>query len=160
LAFGSSITGLAQQAIGTYGYVVKIDTTTLLASVIDSIQLQASASDTPEPIVTPVTLDVLLSYPDDANCPTAAFASSDGECWIFLDVSDYPYVTTTRLALIGRRKPQNVSSDYEYLDMPDKDLNLAIAYCLKLAYVLKKAGCPKWIKDHIDAGELSIRNEG
>lgn len=157
MAFGSMVTNLLQQAIGTNGYVIKADVSILLASSIESIQIQAAPADTPEPFTTSTSLDVLLSYLNNAGSPIAAFSSTDSECWIYLDTAEFPYTSTTRFALIGKRRPQNLASDYEYLDLPDKDLNLVIAYCLELAYSLKKNGVPKYVYDSIKKGEKDIR---
>lgn len=157
MAFGSAVTGVAQNAVGSYGYIVKINTAELLAETIEAVQAQDSTSDTPEPVVDAVSIAALHGYLNDSACPDLGFSFSDGECSIFFKTSVFPYVSTTRYALFGLRKAQNCTADGDYLDCPDRDLNLVFAYCLQLAYNLKKSGTPKHIYDTIKNGEKDIR---
>lgn len=157
MAFGSSVTGLTQQAEGTYGYIVKINTANLLAQTIESVQAQTATDDTPEPVSGQTQVSSLYGYLNDSNAPDLAFNYSDGECQIFFNTSVFPYDALTRFALFGKRKAQNCESDGDLLDCPDRDLNLLLAYCLQTAYSLDKNGVPKWIYDRIKTGEREIR---
>lgn len=157
--FGSSVTNLSQYGIGSAGYVVKINTAELLAERIESIQAQASPSSTPEPVSGQTTVDALFSYLNDSNAPDLAYNYSDGECNVFFNTTTFPYVATTRYALFGKRKPQNCTSDADYLDVPDRDLTLLLAYCMDIAYTMKKGGTIKGIYDKIKILERTIRIE-
>jgi hypothetical protein len=159
MAFGSSVSYLTQNAVGSYGYIVKINTAELLAERIEAVQAQDSSSDTPEPVEGNTSISALYAYLNDSACPDLAYNYSDGECSIFFKTSVFPYEATTRYALFGKRKAQNCTSDSDLLDCPDRDLNLLIAYCLDVAYQLKKNGTPKWIYDKIKIAERALRNE-
>lgn len=227
MAFGTAITELDVVANGDFGYIVKIDTASLLAQIIESVQVQASAYSTPEPTKSSVSMDTLYSYLNNQGCPLIAFHYSDGECWLFVKdngsntvaragttayavddivknaaadkryicveagisaalepagmsgntsgitdgtvtwdylddiplANSYPYTSTTRFALFGKRKPQNCTDDSDELDLPDRDLSLLNAYCLSISYGLKKTGVPKWINTNIKEGEYGLRNE-
>ena len=157
MAFGSSITGLTKQAEGEYGYIVKINTANLLAQIIESVQAQSAADDTPEPVSGQTSVSSLYGYLNSSVAPDLAYNYSDGECQVFLLTSVFPYDALTRFALYGKRKAQNCTEDSDLLDCPDRDLNLLLAYSLRIAYGLKKGGTPKWISDKIKIGEREIR---
>lgn len=155
--YGSMVTNLIQNGIGTAGYIVKINTADLLAETIESVQAQASPTSTPDPVSGAVGIDALYGYLNDSDAPDLAYNYSDGECSIFFNTTTFPYSATTRYALFGKRKAQNCTSDADLLDCPDRDLNLLSLYCLQLAYALKKGGTPKWIYDKIKVEERNIR---
>lgn len=157
MAYGSSVTNVTQNAIGLYGYIIKINTAELLAQTIDSVQAQVSPSSTPETVSGSVSIAALYNYLDSTECPDLAYNYSDGECSIFFKTTVFDYTAATRFALFGKRKAQNCTSDADLLDCPDKDLNLLAAYCLQTAYGLKKGGVPKWIYETIKNGEAEIR---
>ena len=157
MAFGTSVSALSQSAIGLYGYIIKINTANLLAQTITSVQAQASPTTTPEPVSGATTYAALYAYLDEANCPDLAYSYADGECSIFFKTSIFAYAAETRVALFGKRKAQNCDDDSDLLDVPDKDLNLLVAYCLKLAYSLKIGGTPKYVQNLVDNNEQVIR---
>lgn len=157
MAYGSIITNVSQNAIGSIGYIVKINTAELLAETIESVQAQASPSSTPDPVSGPVGISALYGYLNDTESPDLAYNYSDGECSIFFKTTVFAYSATTRYALFGKRKAQNCTSDADLLDCPDRDLNLLSLYCLQLAYALKKSGTPKWIYDRIKTEERTLR---
>jgi hypothetical protein len=157
--FGSTVTQLVQHAVGTYGYILKIDTSVLLAESISSVVAQASAIETPAPVSGSTIIATLYSYLEDVNCPDLAYNASNSECSIFFKTSEFPFVDDTRYALFGKRKSQNCSNDNDYLDCPDRDLHLLIAYCLELSYAISKGGVPKWVTDKIKTEEKRVRDE-
>jgi hypothetical protein len=159
MAFGSTVANLVQNAIGSAGYIVKINTADLLAEKIEAVQAQAGPSSTPEPVEGSTSIAGLYEYLNDSDCPDLAYNYSDGECSIFFKTTVFAYSATTRYALFGKRKAQNCTSDADLLDIPDRDINLLAAYCLGTAYALKKGGTPKFVKDTIKNAEQEIRNE-
>lgn len=69
-----------------------------------------------------------------------------------------PYLSTSRIAVFGKRQAQNTSSDTDLLDLPDKDIELLKAYALEDAYGMAKGGyVPKWVKDKIRTEERRLR---
>lgn len=71
-----------------------------------------------------------------------------------------PYLSTSRIAVFGKRNAQNTTSDSDLLDVPDKDIELVKAYALENAFGIAKNGyIPKWIKDRIKDEERRLRND-
>ena len=158
MAFGNKVTELTQIAIGTTGYVVRIDTTSLIAYSITGVQAQASASDTPEPVTSEVSLNVLMSYLNDTDGPDLAFYYGYGEVYIYFNTTTFPYVDTTRFILIGKRNPLKATSGTDKLDIADKDLELFMAYAIKYAAILSNEPIPYSIEKIIREKELEIEN--
>lgn len=160
MAFGSDITTLNQDAIGSAGYIVKIDTVYLLAHSIEQVQAQIDPDDTPAPVSEEVAYSTLYGYLNDSGCPDLAFANNEGELAVFLKTTVFPYLSTTRIAVFGKRIAQNASVDADLLDVPDKDIELVKAYALKEAYSTAKGGyVPKSVNDTIKVEERRINNE-
>lgn len=160
MAFGQSITDITRDSIGTYGYIAKVNTVDLKTYVIEEVQAQADPSDTPAPVTAGVSRDTLFAYLNDSGCPDLAFCDAEGECNIFLKTSEFPYLSTTRIALFGKRIAQDATTDSDKLDVPDRDIELVKAYALKDAYITKKNGyVPKGVSDTIKVEERRINNE-
>lgn len=160
MSYGNSVTELTQKAVGQYGYIIKIDTTGLLAYKIEMVQAQILPINTPAVISSPVSNAVLYNYLNDPNCPNLAFNYSNNQCSIFFKIDAFPYTSTTRYALFGKRISQNCLTDADYLDCPNKHLNLLTYYCLSLGYTTVKKGVPTYIKEAIEANEREALDGG
>lgn len=158
MAFGNKVTELSQIAVGTVGYVVRADTTSLLAYSITAVQVQADPADTPAPVTEENSLDTLLGYVNDTEAPDAAFNYGYGEVHIFLKASVYAYITTTRFVLIGKRNPIKITDLEDKLDIPDKDMELFLSYCLKYGALLTGNQVPYTVDKTIREKELEITN--
>lgn len=156
--FGNSVTDFSQQAIGTYGYTVKIatDPTSLNAAEITAVQAQASASDTPSPVTSEVSINTIQGYLNDFACPDLAFNFDGGNVTIFFKTSVFAYVSATRVALVGKRNAQATTADSDLLDIVDDDLGLLIAYILQSAYLSFKNTKSKAVEDSIETEERKI----
>ena len=159
MSFGNSITEFSQVAVGTTGYTIKCDTTSLLFDKLNQVQAQASATDTPSPAVAEVTQAQLQQYLNSASAPDLAFNYGNGEATIFFKTSVFPYEETTRFALFGLRNIQKCTSDSDFLDVPDKDFALVQAYALEQAGIISKGAAQKNILDTIEDEERRVRNE-
>jgi hypothetical protein len=156
--FGTSVIGITQMAVGTYGYVIRIDTTALRSYDITGVQAQSSAIFTPAPTMTEVSLDILMSYLEDSECPDLAYHYGYGEVYIFFKTTVFAYATDTRFALIGKRNPIKLTSLDDNLDIADKDLDLFVAYVLKYAAILSRQAVPFEIEKTIKQKEQEIKN--
>lgn len=158
MAFGSLVTDFDQQAIGAYGYTIKIpiDPTGLNANVIYAVQAQASSSDTPEPVTTKVLLSTLESYLNDSACPDLAFAADNSNLFIFFATATFDYVADTRFAVFGLRNAQPTTVDTDLLDIIDDDLELLIAYIIQAVWLSFKFTKNKYIEDAVATEERKI----
>lgn len=159
MAFGAKITDFSQAAIGSYGYTIKVSVLNDLIVSIDAVQVQAAADSTPAPVVGETAITDLLGYLNSVSAPDLAYNFSEGEVTIFLLTDTFPYEDTTRFALFGNRKGQNVSDLTDKIDIPDKDINYLINLCLELSYLIKKKYVPRDIVENIRLEELRISDE-
>lgn len=156
--FGNKVTDVDVFAEGSNGYVIRVDTTSILAYSITGIQAQIGPSDTPEPVTEETTLPELLSFLNDGDSVDLAFNYGYGEVYIFFKASIFPYVDTTRFILIGKRNPLKLASFNSKLDIADKDIELFLAYAIRTASLLARESVPFQIEKTIKAKEQEIRN--
>ena len=156
--FGNRVTDIDKFAEGTAGYILRVDTTTVLAYTITGVQAQVSATDTPVPIDTEDELSTILGYLNNSSAPDLAFNYSYGEVYIFFKTSVFPYVDDTRFIIIGRRNPLKLTSFNDKLDIADKDIDLFLAYAIRTASLLAREAVPFQIEKIIKAKEQEIKN--
>ena len=156
MAFGNPVTDFDQQAIGDYGYIVKIDAVSLLALEVDAVQAQASASSTPSPVTAETTRNAIEGYLNDSACPDLAFNFSGSDVLVFFKTSVFAYASDTRIALFGKRFAQNVSDDATKMDILDDDIALLLAYMMQLAALSLKNTKLKYIEDWVETEEKKI----
>lgn len=83
MAFGSKVTDFAQSVAGYYGYIIKMDVTSLLMHKVNAVQAQKDPDDTFAPVIGEVKIETLGSYLNEVNCPRLAFNYSDGQVTVF-----------------------------------------------------------------------------
>lgn len=116
------------------------------------------------------TLRARCAIAGKSGTPEPTFPSTSGGTvidgtitWEYVDViprgDALPYATTTIFVIEGYRNAQNVSSDSDKLDVPDKDINLVALYVRDLAWQGVKNYTPKNILDRIKIEENRIRLE-
>lgn len=157
--FGNKITDLTQIAIGTVGYIIKIDVkSSIFAYDITAVQAQDNAGSVPAPVTTEVSLDTLMGYLNDSAAPDLAFNYGYGEVTIFLKTSVFPYVDTTGLVMFGKRNPIKLTSFNDKLDIDDKDIELFSAYVIKYGSILSGKPVPFDVEKTIKNKETEIKN--
>ena len=156
---GNAVTEFSKLVEGTTGYVIKVNTAALLFEKVNSVQAQAESADTPEPVTAETTLNIIQGYLNDTGCPDLAFNHDRSTITIFFKTSAFPYISTTRFALFGLRKAQATTAGTDYIDCPEKDIELAQHYALDIAYKLKKTIAPDTILDRISELEQGINDE-
>ena len=139
MAFGIAVTDGIQVSTGTYGYIVRFS---LHGQESDSVYQVQMLNELVSPILgdaitSGVNQSSLVSYPMDASCPDSAWSSSGDNIDIFLKLSAYPYVSTTRAGIWFYRNASNVSATPDYIDVPQEARELFKAYCFDEAYTLK-----------------------
>jgi hypothetical protein len=160
MAFGNPVTDFNQIAIGANGYLIRINTTQLLAEEVKMLQIQSGTSELPTPFSAEETPVQVKSYPEsDGEVPNASFNFSGMECLVFLKSSKYPYTATTRLALDGYRTVQTVTDEDDLLDVPNKDIPLLTALVLKRMYAISGGGIPQGVEEEIDKQFKEIDDE-
>ena len=134
--FGNAVSpDFDQQAIGSYGYTIKVplgpDASN--ANMIYAVQAQVGAGDTPQTVDTKILLSTLEGYLNDSACPDLAFATDATNVYVFFKTTVFAYVSDTRIAFLGLRNAQLMTSDSSYLDIPDSDIPEFITRCLAYA---------------------------
>jgi len=158
MAWGNSVTELNQIGVGTVGYAIRVDTTSLLAYKITGVQAQSSASDTPAPATEEVDLMDLMAYLNDTSAPDLAFNYGFGEVHIFFKTSVFAYDAATRFSLFGKRNPIKVATLGDKLDIADRDVELFLAYAIKHAALMTGNPIPFQVEKTIRQKELEITN--
>lgn len=158
MAFGNKVTDLDQISVGAYGYIVRADTTSILAYDVLGLQAQSTTSDTGTPTETNLELAALMALVNDSECDDLAYSFTPGEVYLFFKISVYPYVDDTRFALIYERNPLKMTSSNSIVDIDDSDMELFMAYAIKHACVLQNEPVPYSIGETIRTKELEIRN--
>lgn len=158
MAFGNKVTELSQVSVGVYGYIVRADTTSILAYDIKGVQAQSTTSDTGDPVDTNTELTTLMALVNDDGCPDLAFSFTPGEVYIFFNLTTYPYVDDTRFALIYERNPLKMTEADSIVDIDDSDMELFMAYAIKHACTLQNEPIPYLITETIRIKEQEIRN--
>jgi len=158
MAWGNSVTEINQIGVGTVGYAIRVDTTSLLAYKITGVQAQASASDTPAPAIEEVSLTDLMAYLNDSGAPDLAFNYGFGEVHIFFKTSAFPYASDTRFTMFGKRNPIKITTLGDKLDIADKDVELFLNYAIKHAALMTGNAIPFQVDKTIRQKELEITN--
>lgn len=161
MAFGNAVTDFSQQAIGSYGYTIKVplEPSGLNANVVYAVQGQVGASDTPQVVLTKVLQSTIEDYLNSSSCPDLAFATDGTNVIVFFKTTVFAYVSDTRIAFLGLRNAQPTASDNDKLDIIDDDIGLLRVYAIQEMYLLKQNFVPQNILDTISNEETRITNE-
>ena len=161
MAFGNAVTDVSQTSIGTYGYTVRIDTTTILAYRIKFVQAQdESGTELGTPSDDSVILKTLQTYLEQSSCPDIAFNYAHGVCTVFFKTTVWPYADNTRFALFGQRNALAMIETDDKADFPDSEMELFIAYAIREASILNNKPVPSDISRTIMRREYEILNGG
>ena len=152
--FGNAVTDFAQQAVGTYGYTIKMGN--LNAYLISAVQAQPSAASTPDPITAENTIEEIQAYLNDSACPDLAFNFDGGQLTVFFKTSVFAYTSDSRIAVFGIRNSQPPSTDTDLLDIIDDDINLLMGYPLRSAFLSYKNTKSKYVEDLVETEERKI----
>lgn len=157
--FGSPVTDYTDRVIGSVGYIIKLDISHLLYEKITSIQAQVGASNTPVGIDTEVSIIDLYNYLNATDAPDLAYNQAYNTLTIFFRTSVYDYVADTRFDIKGYRIPQAITSDTDFLDIPDRDIEYFLLTVKRLIAMAKNNSSPETITSRISELETKIINE-
>jgi len=154
-----TITTVDQVQTGTYGYLVKIDTTNIIAYDISFIQAYAViAGVSSTPSGSSISVKTLAEYLERETSPDLAFNYTHGMLTIFLNTVAYPYTTDTEITIFGRRNAIKLAKDDDIADFPDELIELFSAYTIKFASLLKGKPIPADAVRIIMREEYAIKN--
>ena len=154
MTFGEPVTLYEQFLTGTYGYILRLNTTPNIRSVVS---VQTKNDDTLSDVITgSVSITDLMQYPLEANCPDIAFALESGVIYIFFKTLDYPYETDTTFLLMATRYPQEITDLDSNLDIVPEDLELFIILSIATAAEMQGKIIPQRILDKIAGLRYSI----
>lgn len=116
-----------QYAIGTYGYIVRINTTNIRLSSITSVIVSDIADNVTDTITSATDIDTLYRHLEDSDCPNASYYFSGSILTLFVKLSKYAYDGNTEFSIIGYRSTDEIG---EYVDIASEDLELFINYAI------------------------------
>lgn len=174
MALGNYISDFTQQVVGTYGFIIFINTESANLIDVDYIQIlqvsgtEQSHTDALEaPVTTPVTLATLYGYIASATCPNIAWAKTENGISVFFKSSVYTYGAldtpvwnTPSIILFGKSKLTQLTSITDTIDVEDKYINLFVLYVIKKIYMLKGKTLPTQYDNAIkeELRRLSLAN--
>ena len=145
------------------GYVVVVGLNELFAEKVNSINLSKDGSVFPgEQLSYQVTsqtdLTKLMELPYTDNAPDLAFTESSNLLYMYLDNRIFPYGKSVRFFVIGTRTGIPITSLSDYIDVPEKDMELFIKYSIREAAQLKGKPIPPSIEMDIKELESNFRS--
>lgn len=143
--------------IGTFGFIIKIDVTENLPYDIKWVQAENSSGIKTPVNNSPVSLESLLGYIDDANCPDLAWHYSSKELHIFFANYDGDQ-EFLRFGYGGYREPQYMTSA-DTADCRPSDIELAKMYVIEMVHRDNGIMVPYKIRQRIEELEQEIIDE-
>lgn len=144
---------------GTYGYMVKLDTTNIKSYDIEFIQAHVDSTGvSSSPSDSSVSVRTLAGYLESESAPDLAFNYTHGLCTIFLKTSVYPYTTDTLITLFGKRNALKMENLSDNADFPDELIELYSAYVIKQAALLRGKPTPSDVERTIMREEYLIKH--
>lgn len=155
--FGNRVTDFNQAAVGSKGYILKLDITELQASDVIAVQAQTDDSNTLAPSLREMSLTSLQMLLEHNSVLTTAFCILDNICYIFFNSEFFPYANGTRFIIDFVRGPKIASNDTDFLDISDRFISLVKLYALRQTYLIVKGQSPRNILDEIAREEIKLR---
>lgn len=145
-----TVTDYSQALTGTYGYLIKIDLQTLLYEKLKTVYAGTPVSGDMEK-------NALLIYLEDPKCPDVAYNYSGKELTIFFKTAKFPFLETTVFDLFALREAQKAVLDTDYIDVPDKDLQLYLDFIIEEACNLTDQRVPQSVQERIRLNQQIIK---
>lgn len=160
MAFGSPITDGTLEGVGTNGSIVGFDLSSLNASSFIQIQLQDSLVPVMSAVIIgETTKDGLFNYLEDSEAPEIAWTSEAGRIYVFINASDWEYISTTRIAIWYNQEPEELDnvSDVVIPDrIPAEARNLFVLLCAKESQTLSGVNPSRDILQQINAELIKL----
>ena len=147
MIFGEIIITYEQFLVGTYGYIIRLDTAPNIRKIL-SIQAKC-LTDISDVVSSPSEVNDIMQYPLASDCPDIAYALESGIVYLFLKTSVYPYTTDTSFLLRAYRYPNELQDLTSDLDILQGDLELFITLSINVAAELQGKMIPQRILDKI-----------
>lgn len=148
MQFGDKVTQYEQYLIGTYGYIIRLDTTPTIKKILS---LQGKNDTYISDLVESLTfITDIFKFPESDSCPDIACALSSGVLYLFFKTSVLPYEDASQFLLIAYRYPSEITNLDSTLDLPVSDYELFIALSISVSAELKGKLVPQRILDKID----------
>jgi hypothetical protein len=142
------------------GYIMAVGINQVNIDTIELVQINYN-QDTLT-IKDELPLDQLLQLTNDPGNTKAAWSQDSNRLYIFLNETDYPFTMADAIFffVIGIRNGQPINSVQDYIDIPEKDLELFINYSIKEAAQILGKPIPASVEMEIKELEYKIQNEG
>ncbi len=121
---------------GSNGYIIAIDFNILRLSDVDNVIVAREDTNEVEIINTETTLkDLTLQINDpQVNC---AYYNSGDALYILFRKDIYPYRSETKFIVTGTRSALPITSEDDYIDIPEEYLELFMFYVHKYIYLFQ-----------------------
>ena len=130
---------------------------------IDTINLvQVNYNNDTETSTEEVKLEELLRMTIEPNDKKFAWSQDTNRLYMFFNADDYPFgsIDTIYFFVIGIRNGNPIRDLNDYIDIPEKDLELFVNYSIiEAAQVLGKP-IPASVQNEVKEIEYKIKNEG
>jgi hypothetical protein len=130
-AFGNAVVDFQNVAQSTIGYVMAIDLGTNRLRKITQVQVQDVALNFSVPVVSEVTLDVLLGYLNSTSAPPIAISQVSTTLYVFLNQTQFPIINPNRIGMFYDTNAIPIAAPTETLKIPQEARNLLKAIVLK-----------------------------
>ena len=146
---GTPITHFGKFSEGTNGYIVIMDANDLFLETVNSIVIQNETDVSLTAVFESETdLITLNGYLNSSSYPNAAWFQSSSLIYLFLSNAVYPYTNDIIFTVLGTRTGIPIRSLDDYIDIPEKHLELFIKYAIReAAQLLGRQIPPAIIKD-------------
>lgn len=148
MTFGETITTYEQFLDGTYGYIIRLDTTPNIRKIVS---IQAKNLTTVSDVVSSSSnLTDIMQHPEDVDCPDIAYALESGVIYLFLKTTVFPYTANTSFLLMAYRYPRELLGLTSELDVTQNDIELFITLSIAVAAEMQGKMIPQRVLDKIE----------
>ena len=148
MTFGEIVTQYEQFLDSTYGYIIRLDTAPNIRRIVS---IQAKNLTTISDVVSSAnSLNDLMQYPMDVDCPDIAYALESGIVYLFLKTTEFPYTSDTSFLLMAYRYPNELLGLDSDLDINQGDIELFITLSIAIASELQGKMIPQRVLDKIE----------
>ena len=131
-AFGNAVADFQIVAQSpTAGYIIAIDLSANLIDTVKQVQGMDSTVTFGTPVVSGVTIDVLLGYLASSSPPPLAWSQTANTLYVFFSEAKYPAAQANRVGIFFDRNTIPLTADTDFVDVPEQYHQLVVFTVIK-----------------------------